>query len=64
MSAVWDGSSVRFWDVVWCVAEPWKFVFLELYRIACITDAFVADFVCFGDFGLHSEVCFTRLAQN
>jgi hypothetical protein len=44
---VGNGARVWFWDDVWCIGEPLKEAFPELYHIACIKDAAVADFVHF-----------------
>ena len=61
---VGDGSLIRFWDDVWCAEEPLKRVYPELYRIACVKDAPVADFVQVRGNAVHWEVTFTRLAQD
>jgi hypothetical protein len=61
---VGDGSLIRFWDDVWCAEEPLKMAYPELYRIACVKDAPVADFVQVRDNAVHWEVTFTRLAQD
>ena len=61
---VGDGSLIRFWDDVWCIEEPLKFVYPELYCIACVKDAPVADFVQFHGNAMHWEVTFTRLVQD
>ena len=61
---VGNGSRIRFWDDVWCTDGSLKDAYPELYRIACIKDALVADYIHFrGDF-VHWEVNFTRLAQD
>jgi hypothetical protein len=61
---VGDGSLIRFWDDVWCTEEPLKLAYPELYRIACVKDAPVSDFVQFWGNAVHWEVTFTRLAQD
>uniref|UniRef100_A0A2N9E7V6 Reverse transcriptase domain-containing protein n=1 Tax=Fagus sylvatica TaxID=28930 RepID=A0A2N9E7V6_FAGSY len=61
---VGDGSLIRFWDDVWCAEEPLKMAYPELYRIACVKDAPVADFVQVRGNAVHWEVTFTRLAQD
>ena len=61
---VGDRSHIRFWDDVWCSGEPLKEAFPELYHIARIKEATVADSIHFwGDF-VHQEVKFTRLVQD
>uniref|UniRef100_A0A2N9GS11 Uncharacterized protein n=1 Tax=Fagus sylvatica TaxID=28930 RepID=A0A2N9GS11_FAGSY len=50
-----DGSLIRFWDDVWCIEEPLKFAYLELYRIACVKDVAVADFIQFQGEAVHWE---------
>ena len=61
---VGDGSLIRFWVDVWCGEEPLKFAYPELYRIACVKDGLVADFVQCRGHDVHWEVTFTRLAQD
>jgi hypothetical protein len=61
---VGDGSLIRFWDDVWCAEEPLRMAYPELYRIACVKDAPVADFVQVRGNAVHWEVTFTRLAQD
>uniref|UniRef100_A0A2N9EVU3 Reverse transcriptase domain-containing protein n=1 Tax=Fagus sylvatica TaxID=28930 RepID=A0A2N9EVU3_FAGSY len=61
---VGDGSLIRFWDDVWCGEEPLKLAYPELYRIACVKDGLVADFVQCRGHDVHWEVTFTRLAQD
>ena len=61
---VGHGSLIRFWDDVWCDDEPLKLAYPELYRIACVKDAPVADFVQVRGNAVHWEVTFTRLAQD
>uniref|UniRef100_A0A2N9IEM8 Reverse transcriptase zinc-binding domain-containing protein n=1 Tax=Fagus sylvatica TaxID=28930 RepID=A0A2N9IEM8_FAGSY len=61
---VGDGSLIRFWDDVWCIDEPLKLAYPELYRIACVKDALVVDFVQIRGQAMHWEVTFTRLAQD
>uniref|UniRef100_A0A2N9EHY9 Reverse transcriptase zinc-binding domain-containing protein n=1 Tax=Fagus sylvatica TaxID=28930 RepID=A0A2N9EHY9_FAGSY len=59
-----DGARIRFGDDVWCIDDPLKVAYLELFRIARVKDAFVADnFQCRGD-SVHWEVTFSRLAQD
>ena len=45
-----------------CAEEPLKMAYPELYRIACVKDALVADFVQVQGNAVHWEVTFTRLA--
>ena len=61
---VGHSSLIRFWDDVWCIEEPLKFVYPELYCIACVKDAPVADFVQFHGNAMHWEVTFTRLVRD
>jgi hypothetical protein len=61
---VGDGSLIHFSDDVWCTNEPLKLAYPELYRIACVKDALVADFVQVRGHVMHWEVTFTRLAQD
>jgi hypothetical protein len=61
---VGHGSLIRFWDDVWCIEEPLKFVYPELYRIASVKDALVADFVQFRGDAMHWEVTFTWLVRD
>uniref|UniRef100_A0A2N9I916 Reverse transcriptase domain-containing protein n=1 Tax=Fagus sylvatica TaxID=28930 RepID=A0A2N9I916_FAGSY len=61
---VGDGTRIRFWDDVWCNGEPLKVVFPELYRIARVKDAVVADHMQFRGVSVHWEVNFTRLIQD
>jgi hypothetical protein len=61
---VGDGSLIRFWDDVWCADQPLKLAYPELYRIACVKDAPVADFAQVRGNAVHWEVTFTRLAQD
>jgi hypothetical protein len=61
---VGDGARIRFGDDVWCIDDPLKVAYPELFRIARVKDAFVADnFQCRGD-SVHWEVTFSRLAQD
>ena len=61
---VGDGTRIRFWDDVWCIDGPLKSAYPELYRIARVKDATVADnFQCRGN-AIHWEVTFSRLAQD
>ena len=53
-----DGFHIRFWDDVWCVGEPLKEVFPELYHIARVKDAAVADYIHFYGESEHWEVNF------
>jgi hypothetical protein len=64
MFEVRDGSLIRFWDDVWCIEEPLKFAYLELYRIACVKDVAVADFIQFQGEAVHWQVNFIRLVQD
>ena len=64
MFEVRDGSLIRFWDDVWCIEEPLKFAYLELYCIACIKDVAVADFIQFQGEAVHWEVNFICLVQD
>ena len=49
---------------MWCTDGPLKVAYPELFRIARVKDAFVADnFQCRGD-SIHREVTFSRLAQD
>jgi hypothetical protein len=34
-----DGTKVHFWHDVWCLDQPLKLSFLELFTIACCKDA-------------------------
>uniref|UniRef100_A0A2N9HHH0 Uncharacterized protein n=1 Tax=Fagus sylvatica TaxID=28930 RepID=A0A2N9HHH0_FAGSY len=52
---VGNGSRIRFWDDVWCLDKPLKVVYPELYRIACVKDAAVADYIYFRDETVHWE---------
>jgi hypothetical protein len=61
---VGDGSLIRFWDDVWCLEQPLKIAYPELYRIACIKEGVVADFVQFSGEAVHWDVHFTRLVQD
>ena len=59
-----DGFHIRFWDDVWFVEEPLNEVFLELYRIAWVKDAAVADYIQFHGESMHWEVNFIRQVQD
>ena len=59
-----DGSRIHFWDDVWCVEEPLRVAFPELYCIACIKVAAVAEYIQFQGESVHWEVHFTRLVQD
>ena len=61
---VGDGTRIRFWDDVWCNGEPLKLVFPELYRIARVKDAVVADHMQFRGGSMYWEVNFTRPIQD
>jgi hypothetical protein len=61
---VGDGTRIGFWDDVWCIGEPLKVVFPELYRIARVKDAVVADHIHFRGVFVHWEVNFTWLIQD
>jgi hypothetical protein len=49
---------------VWCLEEPLKVVYPELYRIACVKDAVVADFIQYRGESVHWEVNFIWLVQD
>lgn len=38
-----DSASIHFWHDVWCDDFSLKFVYSELFLLACFSDAFVAD---------------------
>ncbi len=61
---VGDGSRIRFWDDVWCMAGTLKDAFPDLYCIACVKDAFVGDNFQYRGGSVHWEVTFSRLAQD
>ena len=56
MFEVGNCSRIRFWDDVLCLDKPLKVVYPELYRIACVKDAAVADYIYFRDETVHWEV--------
>jgi hypothetical protein len=56
---VGDGSLIRFWDDLWCSEEPLKLVYPELFRIACVQEGPVSDFVHYHGHDVHWEVNFT-----
>ena len=64
MFEVGAGSLIQFWDDVWCIEQPLKLAYPELYRIACNKEAVVADFVHFRGDSVYWEVNFTRLVQD
>ncbi len=59
-----NGSRIRFGDDVWCIGEPLKEAFPELYCIAHIKDVAVANFLHFQGESVHWEVNFNWLAQD
>ena len=61
---VGDGSLIRFWDDVWCLEQPLKFAYPELYLTACNKEGVVADFVQFSGEVVHWDVHFTRMVQD
>lgn len=44
--------------------EPLKMFYPKLYRIACITDNLVADFIRFWETSVQWKMNFTQLAQG
>ena len=61
---VGNRSHIRFWGDVWCVGEPLKEAFRDLYHIARVKDATVTDSIHFRDDFVHWEVNFTQRVQD
>lgn len=60
---LWDGTSICFWNDVWYDTSPQKLNYLELFRIACSPDVFMADVHCLQGTTMQWEM-FSRAAQN
>jgi hypothetical protein len=55
-----DGSKVRFWHDVWHGEQPLKFSFLELFFIAYVKDAWVANYIQFRIGNIYRNTIFAR----
>jgi hypothetical protein len=56
-----DGSIVRFWHDLWCVKQPLKLSYPELFSIARCKDAWVADHMQLRNGNVHWNIFFTRM---
>jgi hypothetical protein len=61
---VGDGLKVRFWHDGWCGEQPLKISFLGLYNIACCKDAWVANYMLFGNGSIQWNIDFTILIND
>jgi hypothetical protein len=61
---VGNGTRIQFWDDIWCCAEPLKAMFPDLYRIACVPEATVADHMQVRGGAVTWEVHFIRMAHD
>jgi hypothetical protein len=61
---VGDGSKVSFWHDVWCGEQPLKGAFPELFSIACLRDASVADHLQFSNGSPQWNVNFVRATHD
>jgi hypothetical protein len=60
-----DGSKIRFYDDVWCgEMTTLNEAFPNLYSIACVKDASIADHLDFSSGSLQWNVSFIRAAHN
>lgn len=59
-----DGYKIKFCHDVWCGDQPLKAAFPDLYIIACLRVAFVADHLQFSNDSLQLNVNFVSVAHD
>ena len=61
---VGDGTRIKFWHDSWCGDQPLWVQFPELFRIARVPEAAVADHIRSIDSTRHWDIAFCRLVQD
>ena len=57
---VGDGSRIKFWHDSWCGELPLRVQFPELFRLARVLEAIVADHICYIGSNCHWDITICR----